>query len=336
MSPYRRNILVGVVVLGALVFLGWMILKFGDRPARLFATPTFPVSFAAERADGVGEGSPILYRGVNVGRVTKVARADDMRTILIDAHIDHAPPLPANVRGRIVAQSLLGAGSAISLELDGPDPAGQLAAGDKLVAEFVGLDLLPPQFALLAEELRTTSRELREAGLVQNVNKAVQTIEREVVRAGEMVESMNQLVGDEKMREDLRIALAEIRATTEKANRVAANLENFSGDLTQISEQAKGTMTQASATIAKAEGQIDSIGRQLGDRLTQVATLLDTFNEISAKINQGKGTAGALVNDPRLYQNLVDTSEQLKLSMADLRRLVEQWEQEGVSMKLGR
>jgi phospholipid/cholesterol/gamma-HCH transport system substrate-binding protein len=93
-------------------------------------------------------------------------------------------------------------------------------------------------------------------------------------------------------------------------------------------------MTQASTTIAKAEGQIDSIGKQLGDRLTQVATLLDTFNQISAKINDGKGTAGALVNDAKLYQNLVDTSEQLKLSMTDLRRLVEQWEQEGVSMRL--
>ena len=37
MSPYRRNILVGVTVMGALIALGWMILKFGDRPARFFA-----------------------------------------------------------------------------------------------------------------------------------------------------------------------------------------------------------------------------------------------------------------------------------------------------------
>lgn len=336
MSPYRRNILVGVVVLGALGFLGWMILKFGDRPAKLFATPTFPVSFRAERADGVGEGSPILYRGVNVGRVNTITRATDMVTILIDAQIDQSPPLPANVRGRIVAQSLLGAGSAISLELVDPQPVGELEPGAELVAEFVGLDLLPPQFAELAEELKTTSRELREAGLVQNVNSAVKTIEREVARAGELVESMNRFVGDEKMRADLRTAVAEIRATTEKANRIATNVEEFSGDLKDIGEQTKGTLTQAQSTITKAEGQIDSIGKQVNDRLTQVATLLDTFNQISAKINAGQGTAGALVNDQRLYQNLVDTSEQLKLSMADLRRLVEQWEQEGVSMKLTR
>ena len=30
MSPYRRNVLVGAVVLGAIVILAWMILKFAE------------------------------------------------------------------------------------------------------------------------------------------------------------------------------------------------------------------------------------------------------------------------------------------------------------------
>ena len=43
-----------------------------------------------------------------------------------------------------------------------------------------------------------------------------------------------------------------------------------------------------------------------------------------------------LVRDPRLYDSLVSTANVLNEMMTDLRRLVQQWEQEGVSMKLSR
>jgi hypothetical protein len=40
------------------------------------------------------------------------------------------------------------------------------------------------------------------------------------------------------------------------------------------------------------------------------------------------------MNDPRLYQSLVDTSRELNATVTDLRLLIEQWEQEGVPLKL--
>src|SRR5829696_8811914 len=77
LSPYRRNILVGVTVIGALVMLGWMILKFGDRPARLFGPDQMLVHFQADRADGLGEGSAVQFKGVDVGRISIVRRTPD-------------------------------------------------------------------------------------------------------------------------------------------------------------------------------------------------------------------------------------------------------------------
>jgi hypothetical protein len=41
-----------------------------------------------------------------------------------------------------------------------------------------------------------------------------------------------------------------------------------------------------------------------------------------------------LLNDPKLYQSLLDSSKELNATISDLRRLVEQWEQEGVSLKV--
>src|SRR6185437_9023713 len=125
MSPYRRNILVGITVIAALCALGWMILKFGDRPARLFSTPSMQVQFATDRADGLGEGSNITYRGVIVGRVTSVVRTGE--NVYIYADIDRQPPLPANVEGQIRQISQLGGTSNIHLVVpEGAQPGGVL------------------------------------------------------------------------------------------------------------------------------------------------------------------------------------------------------------------
>jgi len=66
----------------------------------------------------------------------------------------------------------------------------------------------------------------------------------------------------------------------------------------------------------------------------KLGNVLDRLDSVANKIDQGKGTAGLLVNDARLYQGLVDTSKDLNLTIKDLQRVVQQWEQEGIALKL--
>ena len=80
----------------------------------------------------------------------------------------------------------------------------------------------------------------------------------------------------------------------------------------------------------------DLLADEHAARLEQVSRTLDHFQSISAKIDNGNGTAGQLINDPKLYQALVDSATQLNATIADLSRLVEQWEQEGISFKLNK
>ncbi|HYO11021.1 MAG TPA: MlaD family protein [Tepidisphaeraceae bacterium] len=320
MSPYRRNILVGVTVLGAMITLGWMILKFGDQPARFFATPSQPLFFNTDRADGLGEGSSITYRGVVVGRVKTVARSENGQDVIITAEVDRAPPLPGNVRGEITMVSALGGTSTIVLAPTGPTVQGQLQPGARLQAHFVGLQFLPPEFADLARELRTTAQQFRESQVIAHIDQQVQ-------RAGKVLESANQLISDPTLRDDLKATMANIRAASETINKVG-------GKLDKLADDASGTMGDVRTTVAKAGTNIDTIGKQVGDRLTQVSATLDHFRSIASKIDNGNGTAGQLVNDPKLYQALVDSSLQLNATIGDLKRLVEQWEQEGLHFKL--
>jgi len=119
MSAYRKNILVGLVMVGALIILGWMIIKFGGATAGIFVAKQIPVQLISDRADGVGDGSAVSYRGVVVGRVTAVHLAEDNKQVAIDAVIDSKPPLPENVEGTIRSVGLVGGVAAVGLDLVG-------------------------------------------------------------------------------------------------------------------------------------------------------------------------------------------------------------------------
>jgi phospholipid/cholesterol/gamma-HCH transport system substrate-binding protein len=329
MPTYKRNILVGATVLGAILGFVWMSLKFSSRAAEIFAPPQVVVHFHCPRADGLSPGSAIEYLGVQVGHVTAVARNSTGVGVSIDALVDSNPPLPANMRAQIVSAGLLGGGSLISMDVDDQQPKGSLKADTTIDAQYVGLqlDLLPPsltqtagQIGKMSEELRLTVKQLRESGAITDLDKAINQISAQAGKVGGVFDSLQNVLGDPKTQKDLKGAISDLHTTISKLNSLADGLQTASVD--------------ASATIKGAHKDIDNLNSQIGDRLTQISGILMTLQSVLTKVDNGQGTAGQLVNDPRLYQSLVDTSRQLNETVTDLKRLVEQWEQEGVYLKL--
>lgn len=329
MTAYRRNLLVGVVMLAALVALGWMILKFGGGPATWFTPPKMEVKFIADRADGIADGSNLLYRGVVVGRVIATRLGDADQPVVIDALVNRQPPLPGNLVGVIKTNSLLGAGASIDLQQTDPKPNGVLAEHAQLKAKYLGTQILPPEFADLASELKATARQLRESGVIAHLNETIQ-------KAGDLADSLNSFVSDKGIRDNLTTTVANLRTASDNATRITQNMEKFSNDLNTISADAHATIKTANTTLTKVSGHIDDLSKQVNDRLLQTADLLKTFNSIATKIDQGKGTAGLIINDPKLYDSLVDTAQEINLTIADLKRLVNQWETEGAYLRLSK
>ncbi|HEV8606286.1 MAG TPA: MlaD family protein [Tepidisphaeraceae bacterium] len=352
MSLYKKNLLVGVTVMVALILLGWMLLRFSDAPFRIFAKAQMPIGLEAPSAEGVSEGTSIYYLGVSVGRVVKIDRSQDLRSVWMEALID--PPVPANVEGRIRTQ-LFGGGASISLilvpytadELDATSrptsaplsmtqniaPRGELKAHSRVRAVFVGVDILPKEFTDLSQELRRTSEQFRESQLVPKLAGAVDTFKLNIDKAGKLIDSMNQLVGDEKAQKSINETIENFRSASQTATRIAKNLEALSEKTSVRIDEVAGNSNKL---LISAQSRLDEIARLMGERLVQIAKTIEQFEAISRKINEGKGTAAMLLNDPALYENLLDVSKEMKLTVSDLRRLVEQWEQEGVPFKLGK
>lgn len=311
MSPYRRNVAVGLTVLVALIGLGWMMLKFGGRAMTPFQPVRIPITFVGPRADGLSEGSSITYRGKQVGQVSSVRLEDDLKSIVVEGQIE--PPLPENVEAIIRVTSAIGSSSAIVLSTVDNLPAGSIKPGQKIAIRYAGLDLIPPEFADLARDLKETSKQFRESNVIPH-------LDTQVTKAGAAIDSIQKLIDDPKLREDLNASLTNLRAATENANKLTTKLETLADETT--------------GTVKESRARIEDMGKQLNERMIQIATLLDQANSVTTKINQGQGTAGKLVNDAKLYESLVDTTTQLNSTIKDLQRLIQQWEQEGVTLKL--
>lgn len=319
LSTYRRNVAVGITVLASLVMLGWMILRFGANIAKPFAGEMLPVKFVMERADGVSDGSAVTFRGVNVGRIIRVWRDPNQKDIWAEGEVDAQPALPTITDASIRQTSALGTGSNLILE-PAEGATGNLQAGATIKARFVGLDLLPPEFKSLGGELAATAKQLRDENFIGNLNARVTQAGKMIDSAQQTLEGFNKLIADPKLAEDIKTSLTNVRAASESAKSITANLD-------------KAVVT-VNDTTKSAQTKIDELSKAMQLRLDQAAATLDQVQQITAKVNAGKGTVGKLVNDPKLYAGLVDTTTELNTTVKDLRRLIQQWEQEGVTAKL--
>ena len=335
MSPNKRNLMVGVVVLAGLGVLAWMVLKFANRAAEFFLTKGTRIQLIADRADGLSDGSAVYYRGVGVGRVLAVRLRGDGR-VQIDAIIEPGQQVPSNVEGLIRTGNLLSASASIFLEpvrdasrgdpaavAPTTEPVRLIQAGDTLRATLPrGSPIIPDEFTGLAHDIQ-------EQKLIRHLDETVVNIREQAIKAGTLMDSVNELVSDEKMRSDLRAAMANVREATEQANRLGKQLEGLS---TQTSQTIADVRTQ----VNRGGEHVDEIARNLNSRVDQVGKVLERFQSIASRVEKGEGTAGLLVRDPKLYDNLVNTAAELNLMVRDMRRLVQQWEQEGLSFRLGK
>jgi phospholipid/cholesterol/gamma-HCH transport system substrate-binding protein len=336
MTPRNRNLMVGVIVVGALMALAWMILKFSSNTAAQIFNKGTTVHLVADRVDGLAEGSPVFYLGVMVGRVMGVHRLPDNRQVMVDTELNKDQTIPKNVVGLIRQQSQLSISAMINLEPSGTPSSEPLVNGDQIPAKYMAGGLVPPEVTELAAEVR-------EQRLIQHVDETVVTVREELEKAGKLLDHFNDIAGDPKLRDDLRTTMANVNDTSAKLNK-------FSGRLDELATDAKGTMDEARGAITDARGaigrmsttvdnsgkRIDDLSKDLGQRLTQVADILAKFQSVADKIDKGNGAAGQFVNDPRLYESLVDTSRELNETVKTFKRLADQWEHEGVSLKLGK
>jgi phospholipid/cholesterol/gamma-HCH transport system substrate-binding protein len=118
----------------------------------------------------------------------------------------------------------------------------------------------------------------------------------------------------------------------ETVSNLAENVNAVIGDR-ENQANIKKTLSNAEAAVVQLEKTLESIEQlsnegtakivELGDKIVEASEALErTLSEtrrILAKMESGDGTAGKLINDGRLYENLIESSEELKILLRQLK-----------------
>jgi len=119
---------------------------------------------------------------------------------------------------------------------------------------------------------------------------------------GTLVNSANSILGDEKNRENIKTSLANLSDASKQATQTLKELQEFFT-----------AGTDASAELSKA--------------LAELRLILE-------KVNSGQGTAAKLINDGRLYENLLENAQQMQVLLEELRAFMAKSRDKGLPIKV--
>lgn len=313
MKEQTRNLLVGVTVLVALAVLGAMIIIFQELPT--FMQVGYVIELEFPDSGGVTDGCDVLLAGKRIGRITHVEFKADVRsgvvlTALIDTHVN----IPGDVNAYVGPRGFTG-GAVVHLRCDGRPPN----AGRKDPATGQPLAWIPK-----TGQARIEGR-IADTGFIPSATLA---------KLDAALEAVNKTLGDAQNQANFRASLEKLKTGLDSFTKAADDAAAALAEARELFDKAKLTFAEVSDATKSASGRFDQLADRLIDDADCLGQVLTAFHRWAAKLDSADGTAGKLVNDPKLYNNLVDATAQLKATLDSLEDLLTEWKEKGIKVEL--
>lgn len=325
MKRRSNDFLLGAVILGAIVLIIGVSMflresEIGSKRQRVVA-----------RFSDVGQvqvGNAVVIRGVKAGRVEAIELGDD-GWVLVRLNLEKSVELPRSPVVLLGASSLFGEWQAMVMERQSVPNNREVAAA--LAASAAGAGTALPG-AVLPDVAQLTTVAGGIAGDVASVAQRFQVAFNDSA-ARELRSSIRSVA-------QLSAELARtVRVQSKNLDTVSVDVRAGAADLSQAAEAFLRTVSRIdSATSAgevrtivseseRAAGQV----REASVRLNQLTQSLEKTeshlrgvmaraDSVLLKVDQGQGTLGLLVNDPRLYQNTDSLLRELRALLADVKK----------------
>ncbi len=278
----RDAVLVGLVTAVAIVILvfGTVYLIRGGLASG------YPLYSRFRWGAGVKQGQAVLLSGVSVGYVDDV-RLNENGTVTVRLSIENKYHIPINTSAAIEPNGIFGD---MQVALKPARPSTQyIAKGDTIPTAPPS-----PQISDLIIKMDSIG------GRLGDVTKAVQV---ELVQSG---------------------GVQDLRKTLYNANKLVETLSDIA---TQQSKELSRTMSSLnravsavdSATIDSTVKNIRTSSANLTALTNNLANTTAHLDSLAAKIDNGTGSAGKLVNDPALYNNLTSLLARFDSLTTDLK-----------------
>ena len=300
----RRNIIVGIFVVGAICALLWLIFQFRDLPGAVTKFSSFPVLVQFPTAPGVQRDTPVQFCGYQIGRVTKVMAPAILRDLnsglwyhqtKVVLSIDKQyVNIPSNVDVKLMTRGL--GSSYIELKLD---PTNIPSPND-------------PNAYLAANTLLQGSTGMTSEFFPEESQKKLELL---VDKISTLAQNLNEVVGDPNTKNDFKSILANMSDASKKATAMFEEFRKFSVTGTTMLKNFEDDADKFVTAVA-------TMSEELGKTLAEMRVTLE-------KVNSGQGTAGKLVNDAQLYESLVETSEEMRKMLKEIKTFMAKANEKG-------
>lgn len=332
--PIPREIKVGAFVGTGLVVAGLVVFLIGDERRAFESKERYYTVF--DDVQGLTRGSPVRMGGVDVGSVASVAYSEDAKDSRLHIALDIVKVEARRIRADSVAtignKGLLGdkmivitVGSASSPEVPpGTTLKSQPPSDLSQIADRLGA--MSEKAEAVIDNLKTTTDTFAEPGMQADLRSSVHSLSNILEKVdhgdGYVAKLLKDPTESEKMSRslaNLERASAELDTTLAGLNSAIARVNQGPGfahdviygegptDAIAQFGRASGELATTLEGIRKGNGLAHSI--LYGDDATQ--QLIGDLNSITHDVKQivegvkaGKGTVGALMVDPSVYEDI--------------------------------
>ncbi|MFZ9755409.1 MAG: MlaD family protein, partial [Bacteroidia bacterium] len=248
-----------------------------------------------DSTQGLSVGTPIIYNGYRIGQLTSLRM------------------MPADLRIRALIE--------ISSDMEIPADS-RIKINNELLGG-TGLTLLRGRSSIYAQDGDTLASEYTRDVITQFNDRVVPLANS----ADSLFASLNQFMHKEDLHEavrqlpiavrNLQLALSEIR---DAVAGMKPGLTTTSQNVAIFSQQLPEYSRQISETLASFRGlarQMDT--SDLANTLANLSSVTASMALMMDQLENGEGTAGKLIRDERLYQDLVKSNAELHKLILDLK-----------------
>lgn len=246
-----------------------------------------------DNVEDLASSAPVTINGLIIGKVSKITINEITGKLLVELQLKTDFPISKTSTASLYSPSLIG-GKQIKIipNLTDKDPA---------------------------EDGQTLTSNV-ELGLTESLGGKIEPIQQKLdkmlLNIDNLVTGLNNTL-DKKTQEDLKKTIAELSQTMEQFHKA-------SGSINSILDTNKGQINGAVTNFNKMSSNFNKISdslnkADLGKTVRNLNQALAKVDGLMANLNSGKGTAGKLLNDDALYNNLAKTSKELELLLQDVR-----------------
>ena len=248
-----------------------------------------------EKVDGLSVSNPVTMNGFKIGKVQKINfNSKNTRELLVDIIIDNDVIFPKTSLAELYETGLIG-GKAIAIIPDYKNDSTIALDGDYLKG------VIKP-------------------GLTELVNQILPQVQLQieaVMKNAEIVlQNINTLFDDETKKE--------LKSSIEDFSNLTSSLSETSDEISKLIANNSENLTNSLSDFRSASNNIKSITDSLNSddiksMTTNLNSLVNNLNSIATSLKNSDGTAGKLINDKSIYDNLENATNQLNRLIEDIK-----------------